>query len=72
MTRKSLQMDLDELDLAHVAKILNDVFPHFSLCECARMVADLAPETGCVCSLCAPGTYPGCVRADAETVHSTP
>lgn len=72
MTCRCVCLNLDELDLAHVAKILNDVFPHFSLCECARMVAELAPETGCVCSLCAPGTYPGCVRPEAETAHNTP
>ncbi|MFO1132034.1 MAG: hypothetical protein U1E16_08500 [Hyphomicrobiales bacterium] len=45
-----------------MAKILNAVFPHYSLCECARMASAFAPEDGCVCSLCAAGTYPACVR----------
>lgn len=67
MTSKTARLNLDELDLGEVAEILNGVFPRFSLCECARMVADLAPETGCVCSLCAPGTYPGCVQPETGT-----
>jgi hypothetical protein len=70
MTCKITRLTLDELDLGHVAEILNDVFPHYSLCDCARMAAEFAPETGCVCSLCAPGTYPACVRRERGAAPS--
>lgn len=53
---------LEALDLRDVARILNSVFPHYSLCACARMAAAFAPGEGCVCSLCPPGTYPDCVH----------
>ena len=53
---------LDELDLRQIANILKRVYPHYSLCQCARMAADFVPEAGCVCTICAPGTYPGCIR----------
>lgn len=53
---------LEALDLRDVARILNSVFPHYSLCECARMAAAFAPRHACVCSLCAPGVFPGCVQ----------
>ena len=56
---------LEHLDLRQVAKILNSVFPHYSLCDCARMVADFAPHDRSVCTLCPPGTYPACVKAGA-------
>lgn len=54
---------LKPLDLRQVANILNAVFPHYSLCDCARMAADFAPHERSRCSLCPPGTYPACVEA---------
>lgn len=57
------ELSIDELDLKDVAMILKQVYPQYSLCDCARMAAAFAPAQGCVCSLCAAGTYPGCVRA---------
>ncbi|PZF78757.1 hypothetical protein DK847_02855 [Aestuariivirga litoralis] len=62
MTDKTTPPCLQALDLGDVARIVQAVFPDYSLCECARMVAVLVPTTGCVCSLCAPGIYPDCVR----------
>ena len=62
MTRDDPIPCLEALDLHDVARILTSVFPHFSLCQCARMAAEFAPAQGSVCSLCAPGVYPDCVR----------
>lgn len=62
MTGIAERLSLDELDLAHVAEILKKVYPAYTLCECVRMAAEHAPEEGCVCSLCGPGVFPGCMR----------
>lgn len=64
MTRDDAIPCLEALDLRDIARILTSVFPHFSLCECARMAAEFAPAQGSVCSLCAPGVYPACVRQE--------
>lgn len=56
---------LEHLDLRQVAKILNAIFPRYSLCDCARMTAGFAPHDRSVCTLCPPGTYPACVKAGA-------
>jgi hypothetical protein len=53
--------NLDVLDLASVARILQQVHPQYTLCECARLAAAFAPAEGCTCSMCPPGTYPGCM-----------
>ena len=71
MTDKTSVLCIDELDLRHVATILKRVFPHFSLCECARMTAEFAPEAGSVCSLCKPGTYPDCVRSRKNATRAS-
>lgn len=62
MTREDVIPCLKALDLGGVARILNSVFPHYSLCECARMAAAFALQQDCVCSLCAPDVFPGCVQ----------
>jgi hypothetical protein len=62
VTEIAERLSLDELDLAHVAEILNKVYPAYTLCECVRMAAEHAPEEGSICSLCGPGIFPGCVR----------
>lgn len=67
MPRQPAALPIDELDLKDVALILNQVFPRYSLCDCARMAAMFAPEVGCVCTLCGPGTYPNCMRQAAHT-----
>ena len=72
MTSKTARLKLDELDLAHVAQILTGVFPHLSPCDCARMASAFAPASGCICSLCAPGTYPGCVRGENDGAPCPP
>ena len=55
---------LEALDLRDVARFLQSVFPRYSMCECARMAAAFAPPQDCVCSLCAPDVFPGCVQQD--------
>jgi len=67
MLRQPAALSIDELDLKDVAQILRTVYPQYSLCECARMAAVFAPDEGCVCTLCGPGTYPDCVRQAART-----
>ena len=73
MTENAERLNLDAIDLAQVAKILKDVYPQYSMCECARMAAEFAPDEGCVCSLCGPDIYPGCVRKVRDkTRNGTP
>lgn len=66
MPRQPAPLPIDELDLRDVAMILTRVFPHLSSCECARMVATVAPDEGCVCTLCGPGVYPRCMQQAAH------
>jgi hypothetical protein len=67
MTHHRHPLPFDKVDLKDVAKILRDVYPQYSLCECARMAAEVVPEEGCVCSLCGPGMFPACVRRKPAT-----
>jgi hypothetical protein len=61
-----VDLSIDMIDLKNVARILHDVYPGYSLCECARMAAAFAPDGAAKCTLCRSGTFPDCLRRDEQ------